>query len=879
MRIHRLRLANYRGVRECDIAFPSTGVTVVQGPNEVGKTSLAEALDLLLDHYDDTQKAAVRAVKPVHRDVGAEVEAELSAGPYRFTYTKRFHKDRSTTLTVHEPSPSQKTGREAHDAVRAMLAETVDEALWRAQRLVQGAGMDQPDLRDQTALARALDAAAAAPAAGDREASLYERVTEEYRRYHTATGRPAVVVKEAIADHESACHDTDLLRKQLAEVEADVDRCATLSRELAECRARALAHAERLPDLEQAWRDVRERVQEAERLRLAAELAESNLAAATGARCERHRLVTALADVEAAAAGTHTEAERATARSMAAAEALARAEAEAEQARAELRAARDASAQAHADYERARDQLDLQLLTERLDRVHLAQRQVTDAEALLEGCRIDDALRERVEAAHLEVLQARARLDGDGTTVEVEALGDATVNVDGRGPLRRGQRHARPVTEPFEVRVPDVVAVRVRPGGGVRALASALQEATARLEDLLAAGGVADVEQARAAHRRRVDARRARDEAHEALRRDLRDLTPEVLAAKVAQLRERSGAGDPDRAADLDAARRAAREAEAAVDERTRAVDRAEHTRRLAAAEAEDARCAAVEVTARREAGAATLTELRGQLEAARQEATDDALDAAVATASAAAAAAREAHEDVARQVAAADPTAVEAALDNARRVAERDADERRRLEDDLRATRTRLEVRGEDGLADKLAAAESRTAHAEHARERIQARAAAARLLYETMTARRDEARRGYVAPFRDKVIALGRVVFGPDLAVELDEDLAITSRTLDGVTVPFADLSAGAREQLSVIARLACAAITSDDGGVPLVLDDALGYSDPARLEALGAVFAMAARHAQVIVLTCMPDRYRHIGSATLVRLDAQVIGDHER
>jgi hypothetical protein len=55
-----------------------------------------------------------------------------------------------------------------------------------------------------------------------------------------------------------------------------------------------------------------------------------------------------------------------------------------------------------------------------------------------------------------------------------------------------------------------------------------------------------------------------------------------------------------------------------------------------------------------------------------------------------------------------------------------------------------------------------------------------------------------------------------------------------------------------------------------VPVVIDDALGYSDPDRLERLGAVLAEAGRDAQVLVLTCVPERYRAVGTAKAVRLE---------
>jgi uncharacterized protein YhaN len=45
---------------------------------------------------------------------------------------------------------------------------------------------------------------------------------------------------------------------------------------------------------------------------------------------------------------------------------------------------------------------------------------------------------------------------------------------------------------------------------------------------------------------------------------------------------------------------------------------------------------------------------------------------------------------------------------------------------------------------------------------------------------------------------------------------------------------------------------------------LDDVIGYSDPHRLEAMGAVLAGASRTTRVIVFSCYPDRYRQVGEA---------------
>ena len=56
-----------------------------------------------------------------------------------------------------------------------------------------------------------------------------------------------------------------------------------------------------------------------------------------------------------------------------------------------------------------------------------------------------------------------------------------------------------------------------------------------------------------------------------------------------------------------------------------------------------------------------------------------------------------------------------------------------------------------------------------------------------------------------------------------------------------------------------------------VPVVIDDALGFSDPDRLDKMGAVFDAVGDRGQVIVLTCQPDRYQGITCAEVIELSA--------
>jgi uncharacterized protein YhaN len=179
----------------------------------------------------------------------------------------------------------------------------------------------------------------------------------------------------------------------------------------------------------------------------------------------------------------------------------------------------------------------------------------------------------------------------------------------------------------------------------------------------------------------------------------------------------------------------------------------------------------------------------------------------------------------------------------------------------------TRLKIHGEEGLHEKLHMSQTNLERIETKNQSLFRRAASAKCLFDTMHEERDKARRAYVAPLKERIEHLGRLVFDDSFQVDISDELQIASRTVKGVTVPFDSLSGGTKEQLSLIFRLACSMIVAKDGGTPLILDDALGYTDPDRLRLMGAVLARAAKECQIVIFTCVPDRYRNVGEATIV------------
>ena len=114
-----------------------------------------------------------------------------------------------------------------------------------------------------------------------------------------------------------------------------------------------------------------------------------------------------------------------------------------------------------------------------------------------------------------------------------------------------------------------------------------------------------------------------------------------------------------------------------------------------------------------------------------------------------------------------------------------------------------------------------------------------------------------------------LGRSVYGPDFEIQVSGSLEVEQRKLDGDWLPFSALSTGAKEQLVILIRLATALLVDPEDGVPVLLDDALGHSDPQRLRRLASAITTAGERTQVIVLTSNPERFVNLREAHRIEI----------
>lgn len=876
MRLHRLVLRNFRGVVHAEVDFPETGVTLIEGDNEVGKSSLTEALDLIFDFLDSSKKARVLAVQPVGRDVGPEVEVEFTTGPYRVTYAKRWLRKAQTTFVVEGPQREQLTGREAHDRVTAILQETLDLELWKAVQLRQGTELQQASMAVPS-LSRALDRAAGGEVDSDNGDLLWERIVEERNRYFTPTGKP-VVGRGHLADRlAKATGRVEQLRRDLQEMEADTTRMERLEVEALELRStrsdlhrrelELMARAEQLAQQQRRLDNLQSelRVAEAEHQRLA-QMAEARASALTRLDALSARLAQAESSVQAAEPAS-TELSRR----------LAQAVVERDTLRSELIAAHQDLEVANADVDHRRREIELQQFEERHDRVVQGQQVLARAEEVLETNSVDQDVVDALEQAHLKVVQAEAAAEAGAARVTIAALADLNVEINGQvHQLEAGQTDEVSVVDDAVVSVPEVVSLTLHPGADTQVLQSRRRDAIAEFQRLCDLHRVADLRSARAAAASRQSALTDREQAEKEIRAALRDLTLDALTRKVVQHRERISNYESERPdttfplpADLDAAQEAAGvRAEVQRDLQSRLADHEVLVETLTEQQQEAAVADAslkAQVAHERE----SLDQARQDLEMSRNEVSDDQLQQQLEEASARLESSRQEVAEVQSEMDVEDLDGLEHLVQNAISARER-ADEairnNQRARDQLRVL---LDTKGESGLAHQLDLALTDQAHLTTELERHDARAEAARLLHDTFAAQRSRARARYQAPFRSGIERLAKLVFGPTLSVELDAELRIVNRTLSGQTVPFDQLSTGAREQLGLLARLAGAEIVSEEGGAPVILDDVLGWTDPGRLSQMAAAISVAGRNCQVVVLTCTPGRFAGVGEAHVVRL----------
>ncbi len=167
-------------------------------------------------------------------------------------------------------------------------------------------------------------------------------------------------------------------------------------------------------------------------------------------------------------------------------------------------------------------------------------------------------------------------------------------------------------------------------------------------------------------------------------------------------------------------------------------------------------------------------------------------------------------------------------------------------LEGELRADRN-------DEVEARVAELQGALDAATHRVARMEDDVAALQLLDSELRAEEMRSQDQYLRPISERLAPYVDLVF-PGADITVAENFAPASLRRANDREAIAALSEGTQEQLAVMVRLAFGRLMADTGSaVPVILDDALVYSDDERILRMFAAFITAARHHQLIVLTC--------------------------
>ena len=866
MRLHSIRLIDYRAITDATVDF-SSGVTIVEGPNEVGKSSIHQAITQLREDKDSSRKASVKDTQPVGSDVGPQVSLHLSTGDFEVRYSKRWIKQPFTELSILKPVPEQLSGNEAHERFLAILDETVDVDLLDALDVAQGRSLDQASLAEIKALHGALGDAGEDLA--DHDAFL-DIVESEYLRFFTAKGKETGELRRLTEELPAADEQYRELKARSADMDALVDRHARATDRLKNVRTQLESAATEREDAEKAVQAVSGLKTALDRALERAGAAQRERQRAEETRDRRRALITETTTAEKAVKAADEALEKVTAAQQEKDSSLDEAQKGLEARQAELVSAQEEAKATSADLARARARKEVDALRKRLVDIREQERRAAEAKATIGSISVTAKDVDKLGGLFTELRIAQNAKTAAAAQIIARRLGDTAVSIDGVDvPKDSAEEFA--VTTDLQIHIDSVVDITVRPGQSPAELDRELESAQTRLDAELDRLDVTTLEQARERSEVRTDAEAVLAEATSTLRVLIGDDDRDGLDAALTRAEHVAGdAADSSKsAASIDELEARVESTTAAVDDASAKVETARTTLERIRADRDEARVAAVRAQSTREQAATTLQNLSTRLSTDREANSDESLDETLTAAAATltqledeAAAARSEYD-------AADPETLEMRLQNALQLVESKQKQQEKDRQEVDQLSALIDDRAAEGIYDKLKAAEQNLESIRSKLARMQRQANAIKLLRDTVLTHKEEAQRRYVAPFKEAIEKLGRVIFGQGLSVEISENLEIVSRTLNGRTVAFDALSGGTKEQLALIGRLAVATLVDADAGAAVILDDAFGFSDEQRLAALNVILGNVGRKAQVILLTCQPDRFSSIGGAETVSL----------
>ncbi|RWM45171.1 MAG: DNA-binding protein [Mesorhizobium sp.] len=873
MKLTALRLHNVKRFAGQGVAIENIGdgVNVLCAVNEFGKSTFFEALHALFFQPHTGTPEGVRLLRP-YSGGNPVVEADITTSEGRYRLTKQFYGGKLASVIDLDRGRLLAQADEAEAFIGKLIhGGTAGPAglLWVRQGVTgiekRSKSEEDGEKRVRESLLSSVQGEVEALTGGRRMAEITAACEEELYSLVTSTLRP-----KSGGLYAAALDERDKLLKEELRLSAEV---AGL-RDALDKRRMALA---RLSELENPEEGAirRESISAAE---AAVEAAKS------------HSEALKAAEAEAALAAIHHDAakqaldsfrtalkraadlrEQSTIAQLRRSEVLDRrasAIAENEQAMAEVQAAEQEEREARELLARldatllARDAAEqLAGSDNRLKQAEVARSQIEDGEAALAMLAVPEQAVEQLQALEIEIASLRAAHLATLPTLCMEYR-DGTadlVTIDAK-PLPHAEDQSFAGTVRLDIAGIGALTLRSnRPQQADRTI----EDAEAKHRSLLASLGVDSL---RTARQRLVE---ARDKATELglARQRLADLAPKGIQQLHEELARLSALGAGDLELKVDPQQ--IRQHHAATEQRVATIRNSVREALPLRSHADGAVMAAETAYVTIQAELTSLEVILGP-HAAREEKERLLLTEATArqklreAAGMRAAPLRDGAHDL---------TSAEAVLRRARSVQDAATQEASQLRVTLADLNGHIRTRSEDAVEEALREATEKLEIAGERARRFEFEKAVLDRLRTTLVAARSTARDLYLKPVMSELRPLLGLLFD-DISIVFDENTLLPQTVRrNGQDEDVDRLSGGMREQLSVLTRLAFARLLARDGRpTPVILDDALVYSDDDRIERMFDALHRQSHDQQILVFSCRQRAFAKLGGNILQMSDWQ-------
>lgn len=879
MRFHDIELHNVRAIDSLSITgLAERGVVVISGENESGKTTIAKAIHVALTTKWKSRSSEALSLNSHSSQEKPQVKLRLELDGYEFTLDKIFGstKDTGTIVTVHSPTAEVLKDDQAEEWLAARMHNADTKNLWQVFVAEQGQAQKTLSLGGYAQVTSALQSASGQRAETAEEVGLFEAVEAEYGNYFQKNGKERKQLTDVDKELAEAQQVRDEAAKKVREFEA-------LNEEAA--RNEESQHTQRasLPEAKNEVEHWAQALEELEKFRVAVSQAQEVSAAAKQqldlakqAQQERETFIQQAQDAK----DQHSVAEKRVAELKEAFDkevaALKKAQEDRDAVVTAYREARKAEELAAAEVALGEKRGLVEALSKRVEKLDALRAQLAEQKEVIARNSVTEEVMEKLLTCEREVATATAVLEASSPSVQLSASSAQEVTVDGEkvGLAPEAETVQRAVTKPLAIEVGDVT-VAIQPGDGSDSQQRKLEKAEISLKEQLEAAGADSVAEAQKAYARRREAEKARFQVETSITAvsdgvEYHQLTAELDDAKeearVQGERYRELAGE-DAPTEIDLVSAESRLEEAAVGRRDAESERDNADMRLSKLEKRPAHANYTKASSELEGARSVLKVREDSLTTAREKASDAEIFAAVENRGKDYEAAEEQLAAALKELAQRDADDVEASLAGAKQ--RRDAVENRLAELEKRRQEIRVHLDYFDSANEKLAAAEGVVERTQRDRDSMRRRAAAAKTLMEVMTQARAASRNALADPLLRKLEEYGGGVFGAGTQFTMNEDLQIESRSNADGKFDVDELSGGAQEQLDILLRLAVAGVMEGGQGAPVIIDDALGYSDEHRLRRMNNALAKAGRDMQVLVLTCDEARFDRVTGAEFMKI----------